>query len=118
MDTHRFALFVRLKAKAGKEAELENFLQQGRSLAQQEPATTAWFALRMDFSTFAIFDTFPDERSRQAHLDGRLAAALVASTPHLLAEAPRIEKVDVLGGFCRSISRAESEPLTEKLRYR
>lgn len=90
------ALYVRLDAKAGKEAEVENFLRGGLAIVQQEPATTAWFAIRMGPSTFGIFDAFPDEAGRQAHLSGRLAAALMAKASELLAKPPAIEKVDVL----------------------
>ena|SRR2546421_6442046 len=90
------ALFVRLEAKAGKEAEVESFLRGGLSLVQEEPATTAWFGIRFGPTTFGIFDAFPDEVGRQAHLSGKVAAALMAKAPDLLAEAPVIEKVDVL----------------------
>jgi len=90
------ALFVRLEAKPGKEAEVESFLKSGLAIVEEEPATTAWFALRMGPTTFGIFDAFPDEAGRQAHLSGRVAAALMAKAPELLAQAPSIEKVDVL----------------------
>jgi quinol monooxygenase YgiN len=90
------ALYVRLEAKPGKEAEVENFLNSGLALVQEEPDTTAWFALRMSQSTFGIFDAFPDESGRQAHLTGRVAAALMANASELLAEPPTIQKLDVL----------------------
>src|SRR4051795_1796423 len=90
------ALFVRLGAKAGKEADLEKFLRGGLALVEQEPATTVWFGIRLGPSTFGIFDAFPDEAGRQAHLSGQVAAALMAKAPELLAEPPSIEKVDVL----------------------
>lgn len=90
------ALLVRLEAKPGKEADVESFLQGGLPLAQQEPATTAWFALRLGPSTFGIFDAFPDEAGRQAHLTGQIAAALMAKASELLAQPPSIERVDVL----------------------
>jgi quinol monooxygenase YgiN len=90
------ALLVRLDAKPGKEAELEQFLRGGLSLAEEEPQTTSWYALRLGSSTFGIFDTFPDEAGRQAHLSGRIAQALKAKAPELLAKEPVIEKVDVL----------------------
>jgi len=89
-------LLVRLKAKPGKEAEVESFLRSGLPLAEAEPATTAWFAIKLGPSTFGIFDAFPDESGRQAHLSGPIAAALMAKAADLLAEAPSIEKVDVL----------------------
>ena len=90
------ALLVRLEAKPGKEAAVEAFLRGGLPLAQAEPATTAWFAIRMGESEFGIFDVFPDESGRDAHLSGAVAAALMQKAPELLAEPPRIEKIDVL----------------------
>ena len=90
------ALAVKLEAKPGKEAEVESFLKSGLAIVEEEPATTAWFALRFGPTTFGIFDAFPDEAGRQAHLAGRVAAALMAQAPDLLAEPPAIERVDVL----------------------
>jgi quinol monooxygenase YgiN len=90
------ALFVRMEAKPGKETEVENFLRGGLSIVQEEPATTVWFAIRLGPSTFGIFDAFPDEDGRQAHLTGRVAAALMAKAPELFAQPPTIEKTDVL----------------------
>jgi quinol monooxygenase YgiN len=90
------ALLVRLEAKSGKEAEVEAFLKSGLAIVQEEPDTTAWFAIRLGPSTFGIFDAFPAEAGRQAHLAGRVAAALMAKAPDLLSEPPSIEKVDVL----------------------
>jgi quinol monooxygenase YgiN len=92
----KVALFVRLEAKPGKEADVESFLRGGLSVVQQEPATTAWFALRLGPSTFGIFDAFPDESGRQAHLSGQVAAALMARASELFSQPPVIEKVDVL----------------------
>ena len=90
------ALFVRLEAKAGKEKEVEEFLRGGLPIVQEEPATTAWFGLRLGPTTFGIFDAFPDEAGRQAHLAGRVAAALMARASELFAQPPVIEKLDVL----------------------
>ena len=90
------ALLVRLEAKPGQEAAVEEFLRGGLSIVELEPATTAWFALRMGPATFGIFDAFPDEAGRQAHLSGRVAAALKAKSAELFAEPPAIENVDVL----------------------
>jgi len=89
-------LFVRLEAKPGKEAEVEAFLRGGLPIVMEEPATIAWFAIRLGPSTFGIFDAFPDEAGRQAHLNGRVAAALMAKASELLAQKPVIEKVEVL----------------------
>jgi quinol monooxygenase YgiN len=92
----KVALFVRLEAKPGKEKDVENFLKSGLPLVQEEPATTAWFGIRIGPSTFGIFDAFPDEAGRQAHLSGKVAAALMAKASELLAKPPVIEKIDVL----------------------
>jgi quinol monooxygenase YgiN len=92
----KVALFVRLEAKPGKEADVERFLRGGLPIVQKEPATIAWFGIRLGRTTFGIFDAFPDEAGRQAHLSGQVAAALMAKAPELLAKAPVIEKVDVL----------------------
>jgi quinol monooxygenase YgiN len=90
------ALLVRLEAKPGKEAEVESFLKGGLAIVEEEPATIAWFAIRLGPSTFGIFDAFPDDAGRQAHLTGRVAAALMAKAADLLSQPPVIEKVDVL----------------------
>jgi quinol monooxygenase YgiN len=92
----KFALFVTMEAKPGKEAEVEAFLRDGQTIVQNEPGTVVWFGLRMSASKFAIFDAFPDEAGREAHLSGLVAAALMEKTPELFASAPRIEKLDVL----------------------
>ncbi len=90
------ALFVRLEAKPGKEKEVESFLLGGLPIVEEDPATTAWFGIRLGPSTFGIFDAFPDEAGRQAHLSGKVAAALMAKAAELFATPPSIEKVDVL----------------------
>jgi quinol monooxygenase YgiN len=90
------ALFVRLEAKPGKEKEVEDFLLSGLPIVEKEPATTAWFGIRLGPSTFGIFDAFPDDAGREAHLSGKVAAALMAKAGELLATPPSIEKVDVL----------------------
>jgi quinol monooxygenase YgiN len=92
----KVALFVRLEAKPGKEGEVEAFLKSGLPLVQEEPKTIAWFGIRLGPTTFGIFDAFPDEQGRQAHLAGRVAAALMAKASELFASPPAIEKVDVL----------------------
>jgi quinol monooxygenase YgiN len=90
------ALLVTLEAKPGKEADVAKFLEGGLAIVEAEPATTAWFAIRMGKTTFGIFDAFPDEAGRKAHLAGRVAAALMANAATLLASPPKIEQVDVL----------------------
>jgi quinol monooxygenase YgiN len=89
-------LLVTMHAKPGKEDELAGFLAAALPLAQAEPGTTAWFAIRIDPSTFAIADFFPAAADRQAHLDGPIAAALMKRADELLAFPPDIKPVDVL----------------------
>lgn len=92
----KVALYVQLEAKPGKEAEVESFLRSGLTLVEAEPATIAWFGIRMGPSTFGIFDAFPDDAGRQAHLSGKVAEALMAKASELLAEPPEIRNIDVL----------------------
>ena len=92
----KVALFVRLEAKPGKEKDVESFLLDGLPLVMEESATTAWFGIRLGPSTFGIFDAFPDEAGRQAHLSGKVAEALMAKAGELFSTPPSIEKVDVL----------------------
>jgi quinol monooxygenase YgiN len=92
----KFSLLARLEAKPGKEAEVEALLRSAVGLANEEPATVHWFALRIGTSTFGVFDTFADEAGRKAHLEGRIAAALMAKAPELLASPPVIEQVDLI----------------------
>jgi len=75
---------------------VEKSLKSAVPLVQAEPATKAWFAIRMGPSTYAIFDAFPSHAGRDAHLQGQVAAALMQKAPDLLAEAPSIDKIDVL----------------------
>jgi len=92
----KVAILARLVAKPGKEEEVAAFLASALSLAEQEPATTVWFALRLSKNEFGIFDAFPDDKGRTAHLNGPIAAALMARAGELLSEPPRIDKVDLL----------------------
>ena len=91
------SLFVRLEAKPGKADEVAAFLQQGLQLANQEATTPLWFALKFGPTTFAVFDAFENEAGREAHLSGRIAQALMANAPNLLATPPVIERAEVLG---------------------
>jgi quinol monooxygenase YgiN len=92
----RVGLLVRLVAKPGKESVVAEFLAGALPLAQAEAGTVTWFALRLSASEFGIFDAFPDDSGRKAHLNGPIAAALMAKASELLSEPPRIEQVDVL----------------------
>jgi quinol monooxygenase YgiN len=97
MHMVQLALFARLEAKPGKEADVEQFLQAALTMAKDEPRTPIWFALRLSPSTFGVFDAFHDEAGRQAHLSGPIAQALMAKADELFAKPPSIEAIDVLG---------------------
>ena len=92
----QLGLFVRLEVKPGKEEEAADFLRGALPLAEAEPETVVWFALRIGKSTFAIFDAFANESGRQVHLSGKIAAALMAKAPELFSNAVNIEKPEVL----------------------
>src|SRR5215212_10429118 len=89
-------LLVRLEAKPENADEVAAFAAGALDLVRDEPATKTWFAIRLGPTTFGIFDTFQDDAGRQAHLGGRVAAALMENGPALLAKDPVIEHVDVL----------------------
>lgn len=92
----KVGLLVRIEAKPGKENEVENFIKGALPLAQGEPDTMTWYAFKIDAFTFGIFDTFPHEGGRSAHLAGKIAEALMAKASELLAKPPVIEQIDIL----------------------
>ncbi|WP_028279598.1 hypothetical protein [Arthrobacter sp. H5] len=92
----KFGFLALLEAKPGKEQELWDFLESGRSLAVDEPDTKTWYAFRVNENTFGIFDTFETEEGRQAHLNGAIVAALGEHGPNLLARDPDINPVDLI----------------------
>ena len=92
----KFALYAELKAKPGKEAEVEAFLETGAQMATIEKGTVTWYAFKEADGRYGIFDTFEEEAGREAHLNGEIAKALMAHAPELLSEAPTIRKIAVL----------------------
>jgi quinol monooxygenase YgiN len=90
------ALYVQLEAKPGMEQEVASFLSSARSMVDDEPETTAWFAIRMGNSTFGIFDAFANEHGREAHLQGKLAKQLMSRASQLFVKQPEIRRMDVL----------------------
>ncbi len=101
-------LFVKLVAKPGKEADVEAFLNSGLALVDEEPLTITWYAVKFSENTFGIFDTFEGDEGRDAHLNGKVAAALMANAAELLLEGPSIEKIDILATKPVANNRAES----------
>jgi len=92
----RVAIWAQLEAKPGKERELEEFLKSAQPLAEREPETVSWYAIKMGPGKYGIFDTFADENGRNAHLNGEIAKALFAKAKDLLAKLPEISKPEVL----------------------
>lgn len=92
----KYAILARVEAKPGKEEAVEQFLTSALPLAQDEKETVSWYAIKIGPSTFGIFDTFNDEAGREAHLNGKIAAALMQHAGELLSKAPVIEKVELL----------------------
>ena len=90
------ALVVRMEAKPGREAEVEDLLRSGLSLVEDEPNTTSWFGMRLGDNSFCIVDTFPDDSGREEHLTGRVAQSLQDRGGDLFARPPTIERADVL----------------------
>jgi quinol monooxygenase YgiN len=89
-------IWMVMESKPGKEAEVEAFLKSARALAEKEEQTTSWYAVRIGPSKYGIFDTFPDERGRVAHLTGEIAKALAAKAPELFAREPEIHRLSIL----------------------
>jgi quinol monooxygenase YgiN len=102
-------LLVRLEAKPGKESEIENFLRENLLMAQEEPLTITWFAIRLGPSTFGIFDGFSNEAGRQEHLSGKIAAAIIEKTSELFSQPPAIEKFDVIAAKLPQINKDDYE---------
>ncbi|MGI5447596.1 putative quinol monooxygenase [Streptomyces sp. CA-243310] len=71
-------------------------LRDAVRLANEEAHTIAWFAFRVDATTFGVFDTFENEEGRSAHLQGRIAAALMDAAETMLNSAPDIRPIDIL----------------------
>src|SRR6201989_3092785 len=92
----KLALYVPLVAKPGKESEVAEFLRSALPLVQDEIGTLNWYAIEEAPDRFAIFDTFDSEQDRQTHLDGKVAAALMAKASDLLSEPPQIHKLSIL----------------------
>ena len=92
----KFALYVSLKAKPGKEKDVEAFLKQGAEMSKKEAFTVNWYGMKEAAGQYSVFDTFNDEAGRDAHLDGEIAKALMANAATLFSEAPQIHKIDIL----------------------
>ena len=102
-------LLVRLEAKPGKESEVENFLRESLLMAQEEPLTITWFAIRLGPSTFGIFDGFSNETGRQEHLSGKIASTIKEKTSDLFIQSPTIEKFDIIAAKLPQVNKDDYE---------
>ncbi|MDH6114509.1 quinol monooxygenase YgiN [Kitasatospora sp. MAP12-15] len=92
----KIGLRVRIEAKPEHAEAVAALLRSALTLAEQEELTVSWFAFRESETVFGVFDTFDGEDGREAHLNGRIANALLEIVPTHLAAAPEIKKVDLL----------------------
>jgi quinol monooxygenase YgiN len=92
----KYALYVPLKAKPGKTAEVEAFLKQGAEMSKAEKGTLTWYGIKEDEGSYAVFDTFDDEAGRDAHLNGDIAKALMAKAKELFSNDLQIHKIQVI----------------------
>ena len=94
----KFALLVELKAKPGRETEVEAFLKKEAALAGGEPGTLSWHAAKVEDEpgVYRIFDTFNDEVARDAHLNGEAALELTANAEKLFSVAPKIYRLQIV----------------------
>lgn len=106
-------LLVRLEVKHGKDGEVENFLSSALPLVRQEAGTKAWFAVRFGRSEYGIIDFFPDDASRDAHLNGAVASALLQKRDEFFETSPDIQKLEILAS--KLPSQPPAEPNTKGL---
>jgi|SRR5271154_3279890 len=93
----KYALYVSLKAKPGKSADVEAFLKQGAEMSKEEKGTVTWYGIKEGEGAYAVFDTFDDESGREAHLTGEIAKALMANAEALFSNTPlQIHKLQIL----------------------
>jgi quinol monooxygenase YgiN len=95
-NTKKLGIVALLEAKPDKANQVAELLTGARELAVAEAHTTTWYAFRTGPTSFGIFDTFPDEAGRKAHLEGRIAQALMGRADELLASPPDLRMADVL----------------------
>lgn len=99
----QLGILALLRARPGKERDVEAFLASAQPLALAEAGTTTWFAVKLDDSRYGIFDTFPDQAGREAHLNGQIARLLFARAEELFEEPPAIELLEILASKIPSL---------------
>lgn len=83
-------LLLSFKASSGNEDKVAQFLVNARDYVLKEPGTTAWFAIRRENGDYGIFDVFPDNGARFAHLTGHVPRELAKHAVSLLGSMPEL----------------------------
>ena len=89
-------LLLTFQAKEGHVPQVEQFLRGAQALVEAEPGTVAWFALRLESGAYGIFDVFPDNGARFAHLTGAVPRELTKHALSLLGGVPDMDLLQVL----------------------
>lgn len=92
----KLAIWAEVEAKPGKEQEVAEFLKSAQALAEKEQGTITWYAVKLHGTKFGIFDTFENEKGRDAHLNGEIAKALFGRAQELFIQEPKVHKIDIL----------------------
>jgi hypothetical protein len=96
----RKAFYIHIEARAGRETDVLQMLEDILHCVSDEPATGPWYAVRYSQTTFGIFEVFPNLAGRQAHVDagGGDIFRDVARMNAILAHPAQVYRVDVLMG--------------------
>jgi hypothetical protein len=73
-----------------------SFLKSAQPLAEKEEGTTTWFAVHIGSLRHAIFDTFADEKGRDAHLNGEIAKNHFSRALELFENEPEFHNLTIL----------------------
>lgn len=94
MDTK--GVLLTLKARPGHEEEMEELLTFAAPAVRDEPKTTAWFALRLENGEYGIFDVFPNNLGRLAHLTGQIPRELARHALTTMGGVPNFDLLSVV----------------------
>jgi quinol monooxygenase YgiN len=103
----KLAIWVQVEAKPGKEQAVAEFLKSAQALAEKEQGTLTWYAVKLEGTKFGIFDTFAEEKGREAHLKGEIAKALFANVQELFVREPEVHKLEILAAKAPGSAKAQ-----------
>jgi quinol monooxygenase YgiN len=92
----KLAIWAQVEAKPGKEQAVAEFLKSAQALVEKEQGTLTWYAVKLGGAKFGIFDTFADEKGREAHLNGEIAKALFGKARELFVKEPEVHRIEIL----------------------